>query len=207
MVNDLYNWGGDLTGIVGGRRFGKSSMLLALENSLVKRLRQVEVNNLHVIPVYVSLKAIPGDSTAKNSPSNVFGFVLHQICKITCRPQKNVPVLRGPLLELGLPEYIQITPSPASLQELEAYIEKVVATAHSTIGMLRFAMLIDEIDEALDLPWTRSLFGNLRSLVYDGDMKDFVRLVLAGSERYVDIDAQGSPLSNAITGFSFGTVH
>ena len=111
-----------------------------------------------------------------------------------------MPQLKGPLLELGFPEYTQRTPSPASLQDLEAYIGEVVVAANSTLGMVRIALLIDEIDEALDFPWTGSLFGNLRSLVYDGDMRDFVRLILAGSERYIDVDAQGSPLSNAITG-------
>src|SRR6266581_3258292 len=195
IADDLYDWEGESYGIIGGRRFGKSSVLLALENSLVKRLRQVEINNLHVLPVYVPLKAM-----AANSPANVFGFMLHQTYKITCGPQKTMPWLKGPLLELGFSEYIQRTPSSASLQDLEAYIEKVVVAAHSTLGMIRFALLIDEIDEALDFPWTGSLFGNLRSLVYDGDVKDFVRLVLAGSERYIDVDAQGSPLSNAITG-------
>ena len=58
IVDDLYEWEGESYGIVGGRRFGKSSMLLALENSLVKRLKQMEIKNLHVLPVYVPLKAI-----------------------------------------------------------------------------------------------------------------------------------------------------
>ncbi len=195
IADDLYDWNGDSYGIVGGRRFGKSSMLLALEHSLIKRLEKVDIGHLHVIPVYVPLKAMP-----ENSPTHILGFVLHRIYKITCGVRRPVLSFKGPLLELGFPEYTQSTPLPASLQDLEAYIEKVVVAAHSTIGMVRFALLIDEIDEALNFPWTGLLFGNLRSLVYDGDLKDYVRIVLAGSERYMDIDAQGSPLSNAITG-------
>src|SRR5258706_3039101 len=77
MVDDLYDWEGESYGVVGGRRFGKSSLLLALENSLVKRFRQVEVKNLSVIPVYVPLKAL-----SVEGPTHVFGFILHQLLTV-----------------------------------------------------------------------------------------------------------------------------
>ncbi len=195
MVDDLHHWDGESYGIVGGRRYGKSSILLALEDRLVKRLKQGGIEDIHVVPIYVPLKAI-----LLNDPTDVFGYVLHRLRIITCGPKKSIPLLKGPLLELDLPEYTQKTHSSANLQELEIAIEEIVAAAHSVLGILRVALLIDEIDVALDFPWTNLLFGNLRSLIYDGDMKNFVRLVLAGSGRYMDIDAQGSPLSNAITG-------
>src|SRR6266496_2641356 len=95
IVNDLYDWEGESYGIVGGRRFGKSSMLLALENNLIKRLGQMEINNLRVLPVYIPLKAI----SVSNSPS-VLGFILHQLYKVTCGLKKTISQLKGPLLEL-----------------------------------------------------------------------------------------------------------
>src|SRR5690242_18193299 len=45
MVDDLYDLEGESYGIVGGRRFGKSSMLRVLEDSLAKRLKQEEIKD------------------------------------------------------------------------------------------------------------------------------------------------------------------
>jgi hypothetical protein len=192
IAEGLYDLSGDSYGIVGGRRFGKTSLLKALEDRLIKRLEQVQVGDFHVVPVFVSLKAIE-----LTSPSDVFGLVLHRIKQVTYGVTKPLP-FKGPLIELGLPEYTDTNSTPASLQDLEVAAQEIVSAAFQQVGNLRIALLIDEIDCALDFPWTGTLFGMLRSLVYDGSVCDYVRFVLAGSGRYLSVDETGSPLINAI---------
>jgi hypothetical protein len=191
ITDDLCDLYGDSYGIVGGRRFGKSSLLKALEHELITRLEETE-RDLQVLPIFVSLKAIEPDSS-----SGVLGFLLHMIKKATSGVKKPMPLSKGPLLELDIPEYTEATPPSANLQELETAIETIVQVAYPKIGILRIVLLIDEIDCVLDFPWTGNLFGMLRSLIYDGPVCDYVRLVLAGSGRYLDVDEKGSPLLNA----------
>jgi hypothetical protein len=163
-----------------------------LEDQLIKKLAQVEIGDLHVVPVFISLKRIE-----LTLPADVFGLALHHT-KLATHGVKKPPPFEGPLVELGLAEYTERNPSPASLQDFEAVIRDVVIAAFQQIGNLRVALLIDEIDCALDFDWTGTLFGMLRSLVYDGPVCDYVRLVLAGSGRYLNVDETGSPLLNAI---------
>ena len=184
----------DSFGIVGGRRFGKSSMLLALENQLAERLEEAEIGDCHVLPVFVSLDAIE-----LTSPFDVLGFVLHKIKKATSGKKTPIPLFEEPLLELGLPEYTEITSSPTNVQELEEAIKDVVSAAYLKVGLLRIALLIDETDCTLGFPWTGTLFGMLRSLIYSSSVREHVRLILAGSGRYLDANEKGSPLFNAIT--------
>jgi hypothetical protein len=190
IVDDLYDLSGDSYGIVGGRRFGKSSLLMALEDQLVKRLKQAKSGELCVLPVFVSPKSI--ELTA---PSDVFGLILHKVKQVTSG--KELPVSHEPHLDLGQPEYSAVNPLPATLQELENTIATLCA-AYQPIGDLRFALLIDEVDCAVDYAWTDALFGMLRSLIHDGPVCDYARLVLAGAGRYLEVKASGSPLLNAL---------
>lgn len=71
--------------------------------------------------------------------------------------------------------------------------------AHERYGtLLRVVFLIDEVDAVLDFPWTDKLLGMFRSLVYDSDVRAYVRMVFAGSGRYLHVDEKGSPLLNAV---------
>lgn len=189
IIDDLYDLSGDSYGIVGGRRSGKSSLLLALEDQLVKRLKQTTTGELCVLPVLISLKAIE-----LTSPSSVFGLILHKVKQII--GGKGL-VFHEPHLDLGQPEYTAVNPLPATLQELETTIATLCA-AYQHVGDLRFALLIDEVDCAADYPWTDALFGMLRSLIYDGPVCDYARLVLAGAGRYLEVKESGSPLLNAL---------
>lgn len=192
IIGDLQDVSGDSYAIVGGRRFGKSSLLLAIERRLSIDLKGTEIGDYHVLPVFLSLK-----SAELASASAVLGLFLHSIRKATSCAKKALP-FEGPILELDLPEYTQRKPHHSELDELEDCIEELVSAAYCKIGLLRIALIVDEMDCVLDFPWTGLLFGLLRSLIYDGRVRDYVRLVLAGSGRYLDVDERGSPLLNAV---------
>jgi hypothetical protein len=179
-------------GVVAGRRAGKSSLLIAIEDRLLKRLSKPKNTDLHVLPILFSLKNLQFDS-----PPDIYGFALHRLRIATSGPRRAPPFSSRATLLDG-PPYSEHNAKPATLQDLEAAIEQVVTAAYATLGLARVVFLIDEMDEVLEMPWTPSFFGNLRSLIYDGPVRDFVRLVVAGSGRYLDVDEKGSQLFNAI---------
>ena len=179
-------------GIVAGRRAGKSSLLIAIEDNLLKRLTRAENTDLHVLPILFSLKNLQFDNS-----TDIFGFALHKL-RIATSGARKAPPFRSQPAMLNGPPYVEHNSKPATLQDLEAAIEQVITTAYTTLGLARVVFLVDEMDEVLEMPWTSTLFGNLRSLIYDGPVRDFVRLVVAGSGRYLEVDEKGSQLFNAI---------
>lgn len=109
IINDLYTLSGDSYGIVGGRRFGKSSLLRAIEHELLKgilaletdeKIDESEEKEIVVLPVFISLKSLN-----LTSPDDVFGLILHRLRKAVCGQKKPIPLFPGPTLELGLPDY------------------------------------------------------------------------------------------------------
>jgi hypothetical protein len=195
MVNGLKSGRPDSYGIVGGRRFGKSSLIGMLAHRLSEDLKQGVISEMRVIPVIISLKGI-----TPTSPSDVFGFACHRMRKATWGNKKPLPILPSPIIDLGLPAYTQVEPSPTSVQGVEAAVEEIITAAYYNIGEVRIVLMLDEIEHALGYPWTADLFANLRYLVYDSDYKPYLRLIMAGTGRYLGLNEKGSPLFNAITG-------
>jgi hypothetical protein len=195
MADDLSAIGGDSYGIVGGRRFGKSSFLIALHHELLRRLDMRQAGEFLVLPVGLSLQAAMPDS-----PESLFGFLLHELRIATRGDKKRTPAWKkGRVIELSLHPYSATNASDATLGDLESDIDAVVrAASEAGLGLLRVALLIDEIDAVLDYPWTDEVFSKLRSLIYDGPVSDVTRLVLAGSGRYLSLSPKDSPLMNAV---------
>lgn len=193
IIDDLHDSSGDSYAIVGGRRFGKSSLLLTLQDKLIGRLAQAENKAGLVLPIFVSLKA-----AEPTSSQHALGLALHSLKRATCGAKGSDPMKRGPLLDLGLPEYAEVNPRPTSLQELESAVETCVEAAYRKFGVesMSIVLLIDEADYVVDFPWTIDLFGMLRSLIYDGPVCEHARLILAGSGRYLAVHENGSPLIN-----------
>jgi len=182
-------------GIIGGRRFDKSSVLAALGHELEVRVHMArqDKDDLRVLPISLSLH----QATQPASANDVLGFVLHSI-RQACHGSKPAPPFTGgPLIDFDLPKY-QDKVTPASFEELEAGVVDIISAAYKKLGLMHIALLIDEIEVALDRPWTASLFGNIRSLIYDSRVKDFMRIVVVGSGRFLSASATGSPLLNVL---------
>jgi hypothetical protein len=192
MTEDLCSLSGrNSYGIVAGRRAGKSSLLLALEHNLHRTITG-ENSSLRVLPVFFSLKNLQFEKSA-----DIFGFALHRLRIATSGVRKGPPFSTQPHV-LDLQDYIQPDAMVATLQDLEVNIEQIIANAYTKLGLIRIVFLMDEMDEVLDFPWTSRFFGNLRSLIYDGPVKEFVRLVVAGSGRYTEAHEKGSQFFNAV---------
>lgn len=203
IVNDLFSHDGDSYGIVGGRRFGKSSLLRAIEYNLLKQSIFLtnktdcdisDPTDITLLPVFISLKSLD-----PSTPEDVFGLISHRIKKSVCGKKSNIPNFPGPILELGLPKDESNSIKPTTLQNLENEIEQIISAAHIKFDiLLRVTLLIDEVDAILDFPWTNSVLGMFRHLIYDSDTRAYIRLVFAGSNRYLFVNEKGSPLLNAV---------
>lgn len=177
-------------GVIGGKRCGKSSLLEALASELLQRLKKVESGQRQVISVFVPLKTM----SRLGSADDVLGVMLHEVRRVVCGTR-----LRGPVVECGFPRYLQSTPAPVQFLELRDIFEGMLYDALSRSVELRIVLLIDEMDAVIGYSWTATLFGNLRSLIYDpSPVRDSVRIVLAGSGRYLEVDERGSQLINAL---------
>ncbi len=192
---DLTLEGGNSHAIIAGRRCGKSSMLVATGFQLRQSSAQ-ESGDWHTLPITFDFK-----SGEFPSVGAIFSRLLYETVRRTDVNVRRRPsdALQQPV-NLDAPWFNKLRESDnINLQEFEdgiAYIlEQLSASGHHT----RMVYLIDEIDDALDKPWTETLFNQLRALVYSGDLKSQIRLVLAGSHRFLDqVSKRGSPLWNIL---------
>lgn len=198
LAADLSAWGGASHAVVGGLHMGRSTLLRAAEDELRARLAVDTSADLCVIPVAVPLRAVAG---ATNEDA-VLGFLRSQIRQSFTGPaavMKNLPAVQAEICA-RLPG----APAPASLQDVEAAIDRVLDAVQHEVGPTRFALLIKNIDVVAAAPWADALFDHLNALVHDGAMRDFVRLVVTGSERLLAIKQAGSPLLARLTVHDLG---
>lgn len=196
IADDLARVDGESYAIVGGRRFGKSSTLLALQHTLAERLATTPPGETHVLPLMLDFKALELDSHHR-----LFAQVIEELRR-ALRPTSS-PRRRGPHLPLELDGALLegLYPPgqpPAPLSAFRHAVGDVIDHAFDVHGPLRLALLIDEIEEALQRPWSETLFNNLRSLIYSGALAESLRLVIAGDDRVLKVRAQGSPLLNML---------
>jgi hypothetical protein len=145
IANDLHQYNGDSYGIIGGRRFGKSSLLIALRQHLVGQLVHAEVGDLRVLPVLVSLKAIE-----PKSEQDVFGYIVRRVQETVATRPRRLRFTSALPIDLGMPAAPSGAVHPATLQDFEAVLENVAVAAQDRFGDLRLVLLVDEMDSVLD---------------------------------------------------------
>ncbi|MBN1147042.1 MAG: AAA-like domain-containing protein [Anaerolineales bacterium] len=195
IADDLTLEGGESHAIVGGRRCGKSSLLVALAHQL-RQPETVEGGDWIPLPLVFDFK-----SSALTSAGGCLVEILEAV-----RRQVDVSVRRRP--RDAWPKAVPL--DAAWFQELRQARELSLRDFQDAIGYIldqisdpmqpaRLVLLLDEMDELLGQTWTDALFNQLRALIYSSDVKDQVRLVLTGSRRFLDeVSDRGSPLWNVL---------
>lgn len=187
IAADLCRGRPDSWAVIGGRRFGKSSVLKAVEARLLERLAGCGQGERHVFPLLVDLKGSETDTE-----QNVYARIVRLLHRALARGQ----VLSLDLSQTALDAAHRS--ETLSFYDFEEVLDDLAGCFRRQCGPLRLVLLLDEVEATARFPWCETLFNQLRSLVYDGPLADTVRLVLTGSARVVHVRHEGSPLLNAV---------
>lgn len=196
MALDLTLDDGDSYACIGGRRFGKSSLLIALHHYL--RTSEAQEGDHKALPLLLDFKR-----HNFQSETAFFAILLHEVRRRVDagsrgRPKDPSPV-KVPLDQNWLDALLTGDPPSLTLSRFEESLRYILDELYQSDGPTRLVLLLDEVDDTLRYPWHQVLFGHLRSLIYAGDLADSVRLVLAGSRHFLDeVTEQGSPLWNVL---------
>ncbi len=196
VVTDLINPGGHSHAIIGGRRFGKTSFLVALQDMLIKQLEHTEPEEWYVFPVLINLKGL-----GKRSPEGVFSLMLRTLYDYLHSPlykRELGIVLDIDVTQTQLSSFAQNDEQECTFDRFSRILEDLLEVFNKDYGLLSFVFLIDETEEIVDQDWTEVLFGHLRSLIYVGALSHYIRCVLTGSSKIIEVREKGSPLLNVL---------
>jgi hypothetical protein len=189
ITADLARPRADSWAVIGGRRFGKSSILKAIEARLLAQLGQAGQGERHVFPLIVDLK---GSETL--TEQNVYARIGRSLRRALRRSQAIQLDLAGSRLEA------LITPEVETLSfyQFEDMLDDLALTFEAQVGSLRLVLMLDEVEATTRFDWSETLFNQLRALIYDGPLADTIKLVLTGAAGVIRVQHEGSPLLNAV---------
>lgn len=195
VAADLTIDDGDSFGLIGGRRCGKSSFLLALAHQLQEEEFAAD-GDWRALPLAIDCAGLTVESAG-----GFLAMLLERLRRVV-----DLGVAHGDFwpwpapVRLDAGWFADLAASPTlSLRQFEDGVGYSLEALVSDLPV-RLVLLVDEVDKLVGQPWTVALFDQLRALVYSGRQSDRVRLVLAGSRRFIDeANSTGSPLNNILT--------
>jgi hypothetical protein len=168
----------------------------AVRNYVQLQLDQTKQGDWYVFPVLINLQRL-----IKSSPEGVFGLIGNTLYK--CFDPRRSNKTLGSHFDLNLEQtklhsFVQSTQRECALDEFSEILEELFDLFNSSYKFLQIVFLLDEIEVTLDKDWTEILFNQLRSLIYQGSLKDYIRYVIVGSSRVIDVRERGSRLLNML---------
>lgn len=175
--------------VIGGKRFGKSSTLRAIEYRLLNRWQQLEAGERYVFPCVIDFKGC--DATNEET---VYASILRHLYRELKRFE-NLPLS---LSDTDLHTLLNDRPKTIAYWEVEDTLENLCRVFEDQVGLFRLILLLDEGEYIITKSWAETLFSNLRALIHDGPLVNTVQLVLTGSTRVIQVREEGSPLLNSL---------
>jgi len=187
---------GDSHACIGGRRFGKSSLLIMLHH----RLQQFRVGegDYLILPLLIDLNL---DFT---STITFFTHILRKVYRqvdidVASSSADDSAWMKAPLAPDLLDNFPTEDSPDLTFLKFKEILGHILDQLYQVYGPTRLVLLLDEVDKILTHSWHYALFNQLRSLTYIGDLADKVRLVMAGSQHFLDeVTDRGSPLWNIL---------
>jgi len=155
--------------LLGGRRCGKTSILLSLEAELVK----MPPGPQRLIPRYLDMQAV-----VPRTPLDFFRAIDESVTQGLAVEPWSAPSSSQPYQEL-LKRLRQVKPA----------LEKQYSPRWTCV------LLLDELDAAAVSLGDDECFQNLRNLLTVSDFRHHFRVVCAGVSRTMDLIKRGSPLN------------
>jgi len=192
VARELLSATGDSYALIGGRRFGKTSFLNALED----RLRHGSSAICDHRPLVVSISF---ESLELASATAFFSHVLMRVLDQFEPGRSGGAVARPPLDQGLLAQLCARLESKPALVHFEQAIAHIFDRLELVHGPTRLVLLLDEMDCALDYEWHVPLFRQLRTCISGGPFTGRVRLVAAGSRQFLNaVKVPGSPMLNQL---------
>ncbi|MCX6043975.1 MAG: AAA-like domain-containing protein [Chloroflexi bacterium] len=195
IAQDLILENGDSHAIIAGQRYGKTSILSALSHQLYQPA-VLEAADCLALPLYIDFKAC-----AFNSAEAVFAFIFQRIHR-----QFNTVVRQHPLalwptpLRLGARWFEKLlTASELSMHDFEDGLGYIMDQLDKPHAPARLVLMLDDIGKSFDQPWTDELYSQARALICSSELQTRIRLVLTGSQRFLEQQAAYSaPLCDVL---------
>lgn len=191
IVEDLCRPRPDSWAVIGGKRFGKSSVLKMIEAQLTERLEACSVGDRRIFPCLVDLKRCNPASA-----QHIYACILRYLYRALQRDWawkdnlKATEIHRITAEDQDL-DYISFFQFEDALEGLSRHLD-------SYQHPFRLVLLLDEIEAMIGEDWSETLFNQIRSIIYDGFLANIVKVVLTGSANVIRARQSGSPLLNAV---------
>lgn len=189
VIDSLCSPRADSWAIIGGRRFGKSSVLKVMQARLSDALPHHVSGERLFFPFIVDLKRCETHSA---------GHIYAGISRILYRSLRPVFGARLPLKDTLLHAHCAEANESLSFYQFEDSLDDLAVTFETHLGPLRLLLFLDEAESITRFAWAETLFNQLRALIYDGILADTLKLVLTGAANITQVRHQGSPLLNAV---------
>lgn len=175
--------------LIGGRRFGKTSLLRAIERQLWAAFVCPTDEAYRVIPVYINLL---GDEI--ESWSDFFPLVIDILADQIAEHCSDIVD----------DSWITVLPANSGRPVHRIFAKMLIKLCQSAArsgNPVRVLLLLDETEEILDKAWRTELFNKLRWLIYEEpSTRNYLKIILAGSSNfYNDTRQSSSPLWGAVT--------
>lgn len=179
--------------IIAGRRFGKTSLLMAIADKLWKN-QSTAKNQWRAFPILFDFQSCTFDS-----PEAFYSKILNEVrCRVDIlAPDKPDDVWPSPItLDSGLRALCNnhhITHG-----ELSQSLKQILTQLDKPGSRVRLVLLLDEVDRIIAQGLMESIGDGLRSLISTSDISSRLCLVIAGSRRLFDVVTTGSPFLNIL---------
>ncbi|ETR67024.1 MAG: hypothetical protein OMM_05363 [Candidatus Magnetoglobus multicellularis str. Araruama] len=154
--------------IINGDRFGKTSLLKAIESILLEN----QSENIMQIPCFVDL--MDCDTKSVENVYARFLWNLHETLDKSGATHIDLSATRLQEFKDSKHETVSIITFESIIKDLEKRFE----TAYQQFMLI---ILLDEPESIIRYKWSTKFFETLRALIYSGSLSHTIRLVLAAS--------------------------
>lgn len=179
---------GDSFAIIGGRKMGKTSLILEIQRRLVKRFGARE--RLLLIPVYLDL-----NYEVPNSQRSLWISVTRRMLEVLHEyfPKISLDHVQSQrLLDSGRLD-------EEAIKDFEEVLDQTVSILSEHFSSTRIVLLFDGVHQLLGSDWISTFHSQLRALLSNRPIQSSLAMAMTGSsDLLIATQEKGSPLGNVL---------